>query len=1156
MDLLKDHIAVIPKSQSRFGNLQFLLAFISWVAVIGSLTEYYSKDRLNFKCGSSKNSSLVNQLCYNLYAQQYDSPLPQLTFALINGCVLVGIWIAFALYLGPRLLFYKRQADAARLSDGPRQLRMRERQDQEQKCISSYSSYLLQIFIRIAFLVTMVVLLLSFQTFEFHKSFSCRLPKEENNVIAASLCWDAYFAEKYRTNIAMLILDIILIFLAVVEAVLLLTKVNWRGGLARDPENVNLLDADVFPRQHSCCGYPVPTPSEVDFISYLSRENLQEELNETVLNAGEISNDFKETIIEKTRDLAIALPLPLPFTSLNTDKLYTASVLRIEEANGQENTSANAEVNMIGEIFKEDYGSSLRKARNILIHGCTGVGKSMLCHKLLREWANDRLFAACDEPRRFKFVYLLKFRELNHIVKDISLSRLLNCSPFSPIDDETCRYIAKFMPSSMLIIFDGIDDFRSLSCCAGDLLNYNDDIEAEMPVSAWYAKLVSGKILKGCTVLTTSRLNTVTTFPRRLEFDKVVKICGFTPERAKTFIGKLLESEPEARDLVFDLISSNPDIESLVRIPENCIIICCSFLYKVRNSKENNEQSSTLTEIYDGLLHLFSVLHNPSCVSGTIPQLSVPSEVLEKLFALAYRGIQLDKSLFTRRDLEEFALPAGGIEPLLKSGLLQCLPLTQTGPACFETQFCFNSTVMQEFLAAKHLVTTLFNAQKEFASVMKAVGMSTKWDMVIQFVAGLLKGDEAKMTYLIRALRHLLACFEVRNEAEQLLLIARCCLEHGDDSITRVELASNLQGCIDLRNCRQAGASDNRVTLYLLSRSPIGSLKTLRMFNNLVGSKECEELASLMVSGHGPREELDLSNNCVGDYGVESLCQGLRSNHCSLRHLNLSGNSISGRGIECLLDALQESPCQLRTLSLASNDFDHANALQLSEMLVDESLPLKSLSLAGCRMDDSVMEFLVTPLIDSKCHVQNLDLSGNNFTEQGISLLAGSLKQQECYVQSLKLRDNHLNNVSVKLLSQSLANPFCKIQSLDLASTGITDIGARHIADALQSGYCNMKRLDLSANMYSLGDSGCALIAMAVASSSSSLEELMMNRNGISDHEALRFVDCFRRPKHNNLSSLYLCDNHISEQCKSELLRLFLDVEAIYWKQFWGKLCL
>ena len=110
-----------------------------------------------------------------------------------------------------------------------------------------------------------------------------------------------------------------MIFLAIAEAIFLLARFGWHGGLATHPENVNLLEADVFPRQLNCFGFLFPIPSDAEFIYYLLRETLQEELNETVLNVGQVSDGFKEMVIQKTKDLFIAVPLPLPFASLNTD---------------------------------------------------------------------------------------------------------------------------------------------------------------------------------------------------------------------------------------------------------------------------------------------------------------------------------------------------------------------------------------------------------------------------------------------------------------------------------------------------------------------------------------------------------------------------------------------------------------------------------------------------------------------------------------------------------------------------------------------------------------------------------------------------------------------------------------------------------------------
>ena len=59
----------------------------------------------------------------------------------------------------------------------------------------------------------------------------------------------------------------------------------------------------------------------------------------------------------------------------------------------------------------------------------------------------------------------------------------------------------------------------------------------------------------------------------------------------------------------------------------------------------------------------------------------------------------------------------------------------------------------------------------------------------------------------------------------------------------------------------------------------------------------------------------------------------------------------------------------------------------------------------------------------------------------------------------------------------------------------------------------------------------------------------------ISDREALLFLKCFKNPKVNKLCSLYLGENNISSQVKSQLVCSFLE-ESFYWEQSHGKLCL
>ena len=54
-------------------------------------------------------------------------------------------------------------------------------------------------------------------------------------------------------------------------------------------------------------------------------------------------------------------------------------------------------------------------ANSILVVGKAGIGKSLFCQKVIRDWANNELFQAREsiEFPNLKFVYLLTFRQLN-----------------------------------------------------------------------------------------------------------------------------------------------------------------------------------------------------------------------------------------------------------------------------------------------------------------------------------------------------------------------------------------------------------------------------------------------------------------------------------------------------------------------------------------------------------------------------------------------------------------------------------------------------------------------------------------------------------------------------------------------------------------------
>ena len=89
-------------------------------------------------------------------------------------------------------------------------------------------------------------------------------------------------------------------------------------------------------------------------------------------------------------------------------------------------------------------------ANSILVVGKAGIGKTLFCQKVIRDWAKNELFQAREntEIPNLKCVYLLTFRQLNLLEnKCVTLREILNLSSVLDdncnIDDTSFEYIVK-----------------------------------------------------------------------------------------------------------------------------------------------------------------------------------------------------------------------------------------------------------------------------------------------------------------------------------------------------------------------------------------------------------------------------------------------------------------------------------------------------------------------------------------------------------------------------------------------------------------------------------------------------------------------------------------------------------------------------------------
>ena len=132
----------------------------------------------------------------------------------------------------------------------------------------------------------------------------------------------------------------------------------------------------------------------------------------------EYSDALKESIKSQTEYLAQASPT---MSRMRTDDIFTNILMqhgrkpvedlevKRKERLRQYSQSSEKQIESSQEIFLSTDG---KHPKSVLVTGKAGIGKTLFCQKLIRDWADNKLFRsrANAEVPDFKFAYLLTFR--------------------------------------------------------------------------------------------------------------------------------------------------------------------------------------------------------------------------------------------------------------------------------------------------------------------------------------------------------------------------------------------------------------------------------------------------------------------------------------------------------------------------------------------------------------------------------------------------------------------------------------------------------------------------------------------------------------------------------------------------------------------------
>ena len=719
---------LLPKT---FGKIPYAVV-VAWilenVVILAVFTDMeISESRLDFRCvgAKSENIDLVWRKCYEKYEEQYNKfALPAYGFVIMNFVPITFVCVIYSQIVRPTV---DRLSRCIRKGDPKRQSH-----DQENALSTGYKlfkAYCCQLSIRLVLGVVFIILQTQLlYPLKFSSKFHCYLtdgttqPGNSSDNAQHSTSHDCYnrrAVKKTSWMDAVLVVNLIFVVCILIEIGYIFLRAckerefmqnsRFQTSHLNPPEESQQQEAlplqefiqntkkmimdDTYQPPQLQSLFPSP-PGKGHPPKHLTLDQIYTNL---VVVPGMADNDFTE---DRRKNLEI----------------YTRSVEKNERPRGPE------------DILNHEN-------KNVLIVGRPGIGKTLWCTKILRDWASDKVFHNTpDNKIHFDAAFFVEYR-IFKTETDLSLKELLTHSTYSPsnqLNEEVWNYILE-NPQRVLLIFDGVKLNSKISTEANKP-QFINSVDEKMPIFALYAKLATGKLLKGAAVLTTTRptaLSCIETIP----FDKVFEILGFPSEQVKEYVTKFAEEDEEAVNTVRRHITSNIVILSLCHIPASCFIICSRLFKMVKLfGSESLNLPTRFTYIYKKAVKIFYLRHNEEFRNKHFTRENFESDDLppedekkfEKLEKMAFEGIKEGRLIFGGNEVR-------GMED---SALFYRLPDREPDPFNNKGQFRFIHPTMPDFFAAEHLTNMSETELRNFVSMNTK---ESKWQLVFQFLAGLME---------------------------------------------------------------------------------------------------------------------------------------------------------------------------------------------------------------------------------------------------------------------------------------------------------------------------------------------------------------------------------------------------------------------------------
>ncbi|XP_044168848.1 NACHT, LRR and PYD domains-containing protein 12-like [Acropora millepora] len=1125
--------AISPKTLNK---ITFALVIV-WIVVGATLCIAFSEleiseSRYDIRCGVTGNTlniDFIRAKCYDQYrVQNHKLGIPPYLFIIVNALLIPTVTLIYSQCAKSTVTQLERS-----YQDAHRTPRNRRR--------TLFKAYIWHLIITIVLEITFIVLLETrlFYPKNFPSDFSCTIAKTSSNLTQSTSTFDCFNQRAGYKNIWIKVAKAangIFAFLAFLEILWILSRA--RNG-KQFMENLQFY-ADHL--KSNSDEQPEPQPEEaiplhnINLSIFLTphqpiniEDNAEQPRNIKISQPSEhpkhaqAQTDFQSAIQElkanclwhtqKPSDLKQPFGRPNPgedyCLDLTMDEIYVNVAIhegrarhcfadpdRWEQLKEYPPDAKHCQFAKPEDILDEDH-------KNVLVVGRPGIGKTSLSTKVLRLWASGEAFNA-----DFNVVFLVKFRRFNGDVKLILRELLAGAETVQRLDDSVWEFVQN-KSTKVLLVFDGVDEYsRKEEISTKD---YKNDVAEKMPVSVLYKKLAAGELLRGASILTTTR-PTAVKYVANVDFQRTVEIRGFTSENVEEYVQKFTQRYPGAKERIWGHIKSNMNLFSLSYIPVNCFLICHCLLQSILC--EFSQLPTRMTDIYQMTvkMFLFNHMHNRE---------ELPREELEKLKSthmykpfekfptklqqilkslgdIAFKGIEEGRLLFESSEVS-------GLEDC---GLLHKLPdLKPKWNDPRKSQFCFIHLTVQEFFAAKHLVNT--KTKKKIKRFVCTHINNGTWQVVLQFVAGLLNSSSDTFIKLLPKPSEG-KWPETGEDKDLAVQVCKCLYEINDEQqpVLQNKIEKTKFNEVAFSHCSLAPIDVAAVLHFLENAEEVLSID---LSNNQLGDLGANEVKKFIVNRERKLKELNLSNNNLTDNAAKDFAAALKHSNCKLKTLWLSHNNFTDNAAKDFAAALKHSNCKLKRLDLSNNNFTDNAAKDFGAALEHSNCKLEKLNLDNNNFTDNAAKDFAAALKHSNCKLETLDLRNNNFTDNAAKDFAAALKHSNCKLKTLWLSNNNLTDNAAKDFAAALEHSNCKLETLFLSDNNFTDNAAKDFAAALEHSNCKLETLFLSDNNFT--DNAAKDFAAALEHSNCKLETLFLSNNNFTDNAAKDFAAAL---KHSN----------------------------------------